>query len=206
VTGGLGGPGGGGPSDRHRTEAERRIEEELRDLSTEYAAAVDERDGERFAGLFTDDGELVVPRLPDELRPVVTRSGHDQLARIPAALSRFERTFHQMSNHRFAIGDAVARGEVLCLAHHASLAGGGAGGGAADGIGDGVGAGTDLVWVIRYRDTYRDTGPAWRIARRELHLQWVEERAIVPPGILRGSVGAPWPHPAGTGSGGGGPT
>ncbi len=154
----------------------RRIEEELRQLSTEYAAAADERDGPRFAGVFTADGELVVLRPQDPHRPVSTRSGHDQLAESTEALSRYARTFHQISNHRYRIGDGEAWGEVLCTAHHAQATPGGSGPGDA--------TGTDVVWVIRYRDTYRDTGPAWRIARRELHLQWVEERPIVPPGIV----------------------
>lgn len=154
------------------TSERRRIEEELRDLSTEYAAAADQRDGQRFAGVFTPDGELVVLRPQDQHRPVSTRSGRDQLAESTDALSHYARTFHQISNHRYRIGDGEAWGEVLCMAHHA-LAGPG-----------GSDAGTDVVWVIRYRDTYRDTGPAWRIARRELHLQWVEERPIVPPGIV----------------------
>jgi hypothetical protein len=162
------------------TAERRRIEEELRDLSVEYAAAADERDGQRFAGVFTPDGELVVLRPQDQHRPVSTRSGHDQLAESTDALSHYARTFHQISNHRYRIGDGEAWGEVLCTAHHAQATPGGSEPEAA--------AGTDVVWVIRYRDTYRDTGPAWRIARRELHLQWVEERPIVPPGIASGEL------------------
>jgi uncharacterized protein (TIGR02246 family) len=158
------------------TSERRRIEEELRHLSTEYAAAADERDGRRFAGVFTPDGELVVLRPQDRHRPVSTRSGRDQLAESTDALSRYARTFHQISNHRYRIGDGEAWGEVLCTAHHALATPGGSEAGAA--------TGTDVVWVIRYRDTYRDTGPAWRIARRELHLQWIEERPIVAPGIV----------------------
>ena len=158
------------------TSERRRIEEELRDLSIEYAAAADERDGERFAGVFTPDGQLVVLRPQDQHHPVSTRSGRHQLAESTDALSRYVRTFHQISNHRYRIGDGEAWGEVLCTAHHALAAPGGSG--------PGETTGTDVVWVIRYRDTYRDTGPAWRIARRELHLQWIEERPIVPPGIV----------------------
>jgi uncharacterized protein (TIGR02246 family) len=158
----------------------RRIEEELRHLSTEYAAAADERDGQRFAGVFTPDGELVVLRPQDQHHPVSTRSGRDQLAESTDALSRYARTFHQLSNHRYRIGDGEAWGEVLCTAHHASATPGGSDPGATPG--------TDVVWVIRYRDTYRDTGPAWRIARRELHLQWVEERPIVAPGVASGEL------------------
>jgi hypothetical protein len=34
------------------------------------------------------------------------------------------------------------------------------------------------VWYIRYLDDYRRTPGGWRIVRRELHLQWVEERPV----------------------------
>jgi hypothetical protein len=147
--------------------------EELRTLSTQYGAAADDRDGERFAGLFVADGELVVPNFPEDLRPVITRSGYDSLRRVPDRLRVYARTFHQMSNHRYVVDGTTATGTVLCVAHHASAAEGSAGGG-----------GTDTVWFIRYHDTYRSTESGWRFARRELHLQWVEERAIASPGVL----------------------
>jgi hypothetical protein len=148
------------------------IIEELRWLSTEYGAAADGRDGERFARLFVADGELVVPNFPEELRPVITRSGYDSLRRVPDGLRVYVRTFHQMSDHRYVLDGTTATGTVLCVAHHASAAEGRSGGG------------TDTVWFIRYHDTYRSTDSGWRFARRELHLQWVEERSIAAPGIL----------------------
>jgi hypothetical protein len=141
----------------------------LRDLSTDYGAAADDRDGERFAALFVADGELLVPKFPDDLRPVVTRAGHEELRRIPDSLRIYDRTFHQVTNHRYVVDGDRATGEVYCVAHHASSAG--------------VGYGTDLLWFIRYRDAYRNTDDGWRFVRRELHLQWVEEHAISPPGI-----------------------
>ncbi len=146
--------------------------EELRSLSTEYGAAADDRDGERFAGLFVADGELVVPNFPEELRPVITRTGYDSLRRVPDGLRVYTRTFHQMSDHRYVLDGTTATGTVLCVAHHASAPEGRSGGG------------TDTVWFIRYHDTYRSTDSGWRFARRELHLQWVEERPIAAPGIL----------------------
>lgn len=141
----------------------------LRDLSTDYGSAVDDRDGERFAGLFVADGELVVPKFPDSLEPVVTRRGHDVLRRIPDGLRVYDRTFHQMTNHRYVVDGGLATGDVYCVAHHASSAG--------------VGYGTDVVWFIRYGDVYRETDEGWRFVRRQLNLQWVEEHAIAPPGI-----------------------
>ncbi len=152
---------------------ERSSVEELRSLSTDYGAAVDDRDGERFAQLFVADGELVVPKYPEDLRPVITRSGHDSLRRVPDGLRRYDRTFHQMSNHRYALGGALATGTVLCVAHHASFPGGTAS----------VDGGVDLVWFIRYSDAYRHTDSGWKFVRRELHLQWVEEHAIAFPRI-----------------------
>jgi hypothetical protein len=132
--------------------------EELRALSDQYAAAADDRDGDRFAGLFVADGELVVPNLPKDLRPVVTRAGRDALRQVPDGLRRYVRTFHLVSNQRYRVEGDRASGEVQCVAHHVS----------ADGSG-GAGEGTDTVWYIRYRDDYRHTGSGWRFVRRELH-------------------------------------
>ena len=162
-----------------RSSDERSAVEEMKALSTEYGAAADDRDGERFAGLFVVDGDLVVPDYPADLRPVITRSGHDSLRQVPDRLRIYARTFHQVSNHRYVLDGATATGTVLCVAHHASVADGPDGGTDGDG-----GGGTDTVWFIRYHDNYRLTDAGWRFARRELHLQWVEVRAIAPPGIL----------------------
>ncbi len=152
-------------------------------LSTGYATAVDSLDGEGFAALFVADGELVVPNYPDDLRPVITRSGHDALARIPAGLARYDRTFHQVTNHQFAVDGPMATGQVMGVAHHILAA--------TDPVGTGPAATdtvwtdtvwTDTVWFIRYADSYRRTDDGWRFARRELHLQWVEHHPVVAVG------------------------
>ncbi len=150
-----------------------RDHRELYALSLAYAACADARDGDGMASLFTEEGELVVPRVPGDLRPVVTRSGPDQLRAVAGLLARYHRTFHVVSNARFQAEGDQATGEVQCVAHHVTatpLATGGAG---ADGP-----AGTDTVWFIRYRDRYRRSATAWRFTRRELHLQWVEEHPV----------------------------
>lgn len=142
------------------------VEEALRSLSSEYAAAVDDRNGDRLADLFVADGSLVVPRFPDDLRPVVTRAGREAIRQVPEGLRRYARTFHQVSNCRFAVDADLATGTVDCVAHHVT-----APGGAAD-------SGTDVVWFIRYCDDYRRTESGWRFGRRVLRLQWVEEHPI----------------------------
>ncbi len=155
----------------------RGDEDELRALSTAYAEAVDARDGAALAALFVADGSLVVPDYPDDLRPVITRQGHQALQRIPEGLRRYHRTFHLVGGASFDVDGDRAGGEVQCVAHHVSTVGGP---GPLDGAGPAgpARAGTDTVWFIRYRDRYRRSGPTWRFVRRQLHLQWVEEHPV----------------------------
>ena len=147
-------------------------EQALRHLTTAYATAVDEFDGDELAELFVPDGELVVPNFPEDLRPVVTRTGHDAIRKVPEGLRRYARTFHQVSDQRFAIAGGAATGAVRCVAHHLL-----AEDPTADATGGG-GPGTDVVWFIRYADEYRRTESGWKFLRRVLHLLWVEEHSV----------------------------
>jgi hypothetical protein len=149
----------------------RRDEDELRALSTAYADAADARDGAAMAALFVADGSLVVPDYPNDLRPVVTRQGHEALERIPEVLRRYHRTFHLVGGTRYEVDGDRATGEVQCVAHHVTAADG------SDST-EPARAGTDSVWFIRYHDQYRRSGPTWKFVRRELHLQWVEEHPV----------------------------
>ena len=142
----------------------------LRALSAGYAAAVDALDGDGFAALFTGDGELWVPDRPAGTEPTVCRSGHGALARIPSGLARYHATHHRVGPAVYTVDGDSASGEVAGVAHHLTAAGPP---GAADG-----GPGTDTVWFLVYRDDYRRVGGRWRIARRALHLRWVEERSV----------------------------
>jgi hypothetical protein len=144
-------------------------ERELAALCISYALAVDGRDGDRLAGLFVEDGELVIPKVPVDLRPVLVRKGTETLRMIPDGLRRFTKTFHEVLNREFTIEGGTANGTVYCVAHHVT---------AADGGTKGATGGMDAVWYIRYLDSYRRTAAGWRIVRRELHLDWVEERPL----------------------------
>jgi SnoaL-like domain len=181
------GAGPGAALERQRTEGA------LRALSEAYAAAVDARDGDRLAALFVPDGALVVPRFPDDLRPVVTRRGAGELRSVPAGLGRYVRTLHLVEGAQFDLAGDRASGVVTGLAHHVTADGQGPSGarpgtagtagsaGTADaeaGVGTAGTAGTDTVWFIRYADEYARTGDRWRFARRTLHLLWVEQRPV----------------------------
>jgi ketosteroid isomerase-like protein len=150
-------------------------ETDLRGLSLAYAAAADARDGDALVDLFVDDGALVVPRYPVDMAPVVTRSGPDALRQVAEMLGRYDRTFHVVGDTRFALEGEEASGEVQCVAHHVTAVGSGAA----------SSVGSDMVWFIRYRDRYRRSATGWKIVRRELHLQWVEEHPV-------SAVGAPF--------------
>jgi hypothetical protein len=154
-------------------------ERELAALAISYAGAVDGRDGDRLAGLFVEDGELVIPKVPVDLRPVLVRKGSEVLRQIPDGLRRFTKTFHEVLNREFTIEGGTATGIVYCIAHHVTAAEGEGTEGDKTEATAGAGAkGTDAVWYIRYLDDYRRTAAGWRIVRRELHLEWVEERPV----------------------------
>jgi hypothetical protein len=165
------------------------VASELLALSVGYAEAADDRDGARFAALFTDDGQLVVPVPPDQLDPVKTLAGAEVLRSVPSGLAGYEWTLHQVVDHLFALpvpgGDpATAAGRVEGVAHHVRA------------TGDPPGpAGTDTVWYLTYLDRYRRVDHRWRIARRELYLHRVEVEPVEDVG-----------QRAGTTRGGGGPT
>lgn len=97
-------------------------ERELAALCVSYAMAVDRRDGDRFAALFVEDAELVVPDLPDDLRPVLVRTGTETLRSIPDGLRRFTKTFHEVLNREFTIEGGSATGTIYCVAHHLTAA------------------------------------------------------------------------------------
>jgi hypothetical protein len=133
----------------------------LFELSRVYASAADQRDRDRFLGVFAPDARLTVCRPgPDAVPRTIT--GHDELASIPTSLARFERTFHLLGQAGYEGEGDRATGEVYCVAHHLTR--------------DAAGT-TDTVMFIRYADEYRaDASGAWRIADRRVQIDWTETR------------------------------
>lgn len=128
---------------------------ELRALSTTYAGAADGRDVDRFLSVFAPDAVLVVER-PDRERSVLR--GHGELARVPPALSRYDRTEHRLGESTSTrTSDTTATGEVDCEAHH-------------------VAGAVDTVMTITYVDEYVLVDGAWRIARRVVRVLEIEDR------------------------------
>lgn len=131
----------------------------LRYLAEAYAAACDARDGDALLRCFTDDATIVIHRPGAADRHI----DHGSLGRIPGALARYDRTMHFVGNHRADVDGDQATGETVCLAHHLT--------------------GTnDHIMAIRYQDRYRRMADGWRIASRELFVQWTQDTVVDPSG------------------------
>jgi hypothetical protein len=124
---------------------------ELSQLVHRYAAAID--DGQSVVPLFTADGVLVTPDPPDVLDPVHEHVGPEAIA---AATGGLPRTFHAIVGEVYEGGS----GRIACVAHHV------------------IDDATDLVWHLRYLDSYRRVEGVWLIARRELAIDLIETRPL----------------------------
>jgi len=147
--------------------------DDLRHLSTGYAAAVDALDGDAFAALFTPEGELWVPDVSRGTEPTIRRAGTEELRRIPAGLARYHSTNHRIGATTYELRGDTAVGTVIGEAHHLA-----ASSGTVD-AGQNGGPGVDTIWYLRYEDEYARETVGWRIARRSLHLQSIEVREVV---------------------------
>ncbi|WP_067178160.1 nuclear transport factor 2 family protein [Microtetraspora niveoalba] len=140
---------------------------ELADLVSRYALYTDRRDLDGLARLFTEDGVLVLPDAPRELGPVRAHTGRAEIRGTMAKLAAFPVTFHALTGHVFDAGPdpRTATGSVACVAHHLSERP--------------SGEVSDLVWHLRYTDSYlRDDEAGWRFRRRELGIEWIETRPV----------------------------
>jgi ketosteroid isomerase-like protein len=114
------------------------------ELAHRYAAYVDASDLDGLVALFTPDCLLVVPEPPTHLEPVAEHHGPDGVRAALAPLSSFASTRHEVSS----VEVDGPTGVVFGTAHHL------------------LADGTDLRWLVRYDDEYRQVDDGWRIARR----------------------------------------
>ena len=141
------------------------VEFHLRDLAARYAAGVDQRDVELILSVFEPGATLaVVPSDHARVRGSEL-TGHSELAGIPRVVDRYQRTFHFVGQSTYSLAaDGTASGIVYCLAHHLRVD---------------KGKGSDFVMFIRYHDLYaRQSGGDWKIRRREVVVDWTENRVL----------------------------
>lgn len=134
----------------------------IRRLADDYARCADRIDNEGLAALFTPDGVLRVCERGNP-EPVRMRTGRAEIAQAIEGLSRYEVTMHYVANHYVEIDGDTATGETYCRACHIQPVEGGP-----------AGARENHVMNIRYLDRYVRLDEGWRIAERELQVEWTE--------------------------------
>ena len=139
---------------------------ELRQIAADYARGVDVPDGKRVADLFLPDGVLRIHHR-GKAEPFSERVGREAIASAMGGLTRYETTMHVIANQYIDLHGDSATGETYCLAHHVRQV-------------EGKGL-MDYVMAIRYLDEYARTGQGWKIALRDLQVEFTEDRPVTGP-------------------------
>ncbi len=134
----------------------------LADLAATYARCVDRKDPEGVAACFAPDGMLRRIDMAAGGKMLGERTGRDEIARAISRMS-YHSTFHFLGQQQFETDGDTATGETYCVAHHLTVPEDGS-------------AATDFVMYIRYQDQFVRLDEGWRLAVRELHIDWTETR------------------------------
>lgn len=136
-----------------------QAEQAFRRIAGVYARAMDRNEPDLLNDILTDD--IVIEG------PGFTMQGLEQVRQSPAMLRQmYLMTQHQVHNQTLSVFGDEATGETYCTASHILRPEDGAQGHSAH------------VWTLRYQDTLRREGGAWRLARRALVVDWSEFRPV----------------------------
>ncbi|MBD2836048.1 nuclear transport factor 2 family protein [Pseudomonas sp. JM0905a] len=130
----------------------------LYELVCRYAQAVDKRDWQALARLFTPDAVLKGPGFSFD--------GVDAIVAGMNGLGRFNLTQHHVHNHLAEFDELEANAETYCVANHLYEA---------DGLT------RKLDWGIRYLDRFACIDGLWHFTRRELLLDWSQDLPLQGP-------------------------
>jgi ketosteroid isomerase-like protein len=146
----------------------------LSDLVHRYAAGVDDRRFDSVTELFTEDAELTLPDPPTTLEPVHRHRGRAAIRDAATTVAATIRTQHAVVGEVYDAGPrpGIARGRIACVAHHWIE------------HGDQL---RDLTWHLRYDDEYQYVETEWRIRRRVLTIDAIDNRQVRQ--VRRGSSG-----------------
>ncbi|MFD4295299.1 nuclear transport factor 2 family protein [Rhodococcus sp. NPDC058532] len=137
------------------------------DLAGRYAVAVDDRDAAALAALFTVDAALVQPPALTRGAGKVVAAGVDAIvAAVLDGTAHLHATRHDVHQSVVDVDGDTATGRAYCLAHHLYRG--------RDGM-------RDNAIAIRYLDRYRRVDGRWLIARRELVVDYAEDRVVTVP-------------------------
>lgn len=137
--------------------------DELRALVDAYARCADRIDNVGLAALFVPDGVLRICERGNPT-PLRQRNGRDEISEAIKGLSRYEVTMHLVGNHYVELDGDTATGETYCRASHITV--------------HDDGTRSNHVMNIRYLDRFARLAEGWRIAERELQVEWTEDHAI----------------------------
>ncbi len=124
----------------------------LQELAFRYARGVDRRDYGAFVALFTEDGVLCGPGY--------SMRGPLEIERGIRRIEQYEATQHCVHNQLVEVAGDRAQGETYCVARH---------------LYSRAGVRRKLDMGVRYQDEFVRRAGAWRIARRELVLDWTQD-------------------------------
>ena len=124
---------------------------EIMDALTRYTRGVDRHDMELVRSAYHPDAH-------DDHG--LYRGDVDGMIEFLANLSVFERTMHFLGNHTVVIEGDIARAETYCVAWHRHISAW-------------TGTARDNVQGIRYLDRLEKRDGDWRIARRQIVLDWM---------------------------------
>ncbi len=141
----------------------------LGDVTARYAQAVDRHDRDALTALFTVDAVLVQPPALLRRNQDAELHGNAEIAAgVLTAVAHLRATRHLIGQQVIDTSDGdTASAETYCTAHHIYARG------------DDV---RDNTIAIRYRDTFRRDEDGWRIARRELQVDFTDDRPVTQPG------------------------
>jgi ketosteroid isomerase-like protein len=135
------------------TAAELLDREEIRDLVTRYAHAVDRRAWQEVARCFAPDATADYGYFAGALP--------DVLAHIRAGIEGFTTTMHFVANHLAEVHGDAATAETYALCIHRAARG------------DTV---REVTVALRYLDRLARTAGGWRIAHRDVAVDFDERR------------------------------
>jgi len=132
--------------------------EAIRTLVHAYAVAVDRKDWTRVRDCFTTDATCDYAWFRGDLASV--------LEGIAQGLAQFETTQHQLGTHLAEVSGDTARAETYAVCHHRLRR--------PDGL-------ADRIVGMRYLDALVRTPAGWRIARRDVVVDWERLDPVVAP-------------------------
>lgn len=134
--------------------------EQIQQLMYRYAQGCDQKNATVLEKCFAPDIELIVPNAPAMTGPGLGAAIADNLD------SMFLKTQHRVFNTLYQVNGDSAQGETYCSALHLLKQ---------EGEAEQT---TCLEWAIRYQDQLVRINGDWKIARRELVIDWTEQRSV----------------------------